>query len=97
MTLSNLLNNAATTIIAAPVAIGMAEALRARPRPVPDGGGGRRLLRLPHPDRDTRNNTAHSRTRGATASAGLTGGWACRSRCSSIAVSVPAILVFWPL
>jgi di/tricarboxylate transporter len=51
MTLSDILNNTATAIVAAPVAITMAERLEVESRPVPDGRGRRRLGRVPHAHR----------------------------------------------
>ncbi len=45
MTLSDVLNNTATTIVAAPVGIQMAQSLGVSPDPVPDGGGGGGLRR----------------------------------------------------
>ena len=51
MTLSDVLNNTATAIVAAPDRDRDGRQARRQPRPVPDGRRRRRLLRLPHPDR----------------------------------------------
>ena len=51
MTLSDFMNNAATAAVMCPIAIGTAHCARRERRRLPDGGGDRRLLRLPHPDR----------------------------------------------
>ena len=47
MTLSDVLNNTATAIVAAPVGIAMAEAARRVGGPVPDGRGRCRFGRVP--------------------------------------------------
>ena len=51
MTLSDVLNNTATTVIAAPIAIDMANKLGVNPDCIPDGRGGCGVLRLPDADR----------------------------------------------
>jgi len=94
MTLSNLLNNAATTIIAAPVAIGMAEAFGLDPDPflmaVAVAASCAFLTPIGH-----QNNTL------ILGPGGYRFGDYWRMglplQVLVIAVSVPAILVFWPL
>ncbi|GIS02367.1 MAG: hypothetical protein CM15mP103_09180 [Gammaproteobacteria bacterium] len=56
MTLSDVLNNVATALIAAPIALHVAEGLNVSPDPFLDGRGCRRVLRLPDAHRP-QNNT----------------------------------------
>jgi len=51
MALTPFLNNAATVLVMAPIGASLAGQLAFEPRPVPDGGRGRRRLRFPDADR----------------------------------------------
>jgi hypothetical protein len=48
MTLSDVINNTATAVIAAPIGVNIATSAGRQSRSVPDGGRGRGLLRVPH-------------------------------------------------
>ena len=77
MTLSDVINNAATAVVMAPISLGVASSLGVNPDAFLMAVGDRGILRLPHAHRPPEQRADHGARR-ATASA-ITGVWACRS------------------
>ena len=95
MTLSDIINNAATAVVMAPISVSIAKQLDANPdaflMAVAIGASCAFLTPIGH-----QNNTLVMGTRAGIASA-TTGASACRSKWLIVAVSTPLLLLFFPL